>query len=302
MKTLTHGLLIIPTLLACANAPALTTNLQCVADTGLFEHNPDNNLGGMDFVTAGTTGIPSRSRALFKFDVASALPSNGTVTNVTLLLGVTFANGFDQNFTVHRVLRDWGEGTGSGLASGSGLGSAASPGEATWNARFHPDTLWGQPGGEADVDHAGPASASAAMTFSSLEFSSAELIADIQTWLENPATNFGWLLKAANEEPLSASRIFTREEPSGAPVLTIEYSLPSSPLPPTLVEAIHVGDEFQFAFNGEPGLAYTVEFTGEPAGTNWTVLTNIPALTGPATIQVLDSLTDSNRFYRARTP
>src|ERR1041384_2382100 len=102
----------------------LTTNLVSSADTGLFEQSPDNNLGGMTYVVVGTINLGKRSRGLFRFDVASALPANATVTSATLTLTVAVARGVNQTFELHRVLKDWGEGAGSGGGSGTGAQGA----------------------------------------------------------------------------------------------------------------------------------------------------------------------------------
>src|SRR5207249_7454081 len=52
--------------------------------------------------------------------------------------------------------------------------------------------------------------------------------ADAQAWLNNPATNFGWMLITESERtPESARRFGSREDPSHAPVLVIGYLVPS---------------------------------------------------------------------------
>src|SRR5262249_21659595 len=59
--------------------------LSPVADTTLFEHDPNNNLGANSTLvigtTAGVSGPASRSRALMKFDVAGTIPTNATITS-----------------------------------------------------------------------------------------------------------------------------------------------------------------------------------------------------------------------------
>ena len=305
MRRLKNGVLIAlgSTLVTCATGSALTTNLECVADTGLFEHNPNNNLGGMSFVTAGTTALPSRSRALLKFDPAAVIPSNATVISAELSVVVVGANGFGHDFGVHHVLRDWGEGSGSGVSQGVGLGSPANSGEATWNARFYPGTQWSQPGAEAGVDYLVQSSASATMNSFTMVFTSQSLAADVEAWLQDPDSNFGWLLKIDDENStVTASKFATREDSANAPVLKVEYELPTTPTAPTLGDFGRFAGEIRFSFNGESGLTYTVEFTGDPATTNWVTLTNISALPSPTVIQIADSLKPANRFYRARTP
>src|SRR5688572_9679961 len=113
---------------------AATTNLVTVSDTTLFEHDPTNNLGGKPYAIAGTIARGHHSRALFKFDVLAALPTNAAIASASLTLSIPVAKGAGQTFRLHRVLRDWGEGAGTGGGFGAGQGSPANPGEATWLA------------------------------------------------------------------------------------------------------------------------------------------------------------------------
>src|SRR5437879_1976221 len=64
-----RGLALALTVLSGAGAWADTITLAPIADTSLFEEVPDNNLGGLTHIPAGTTVLSKRSRALFKFDL-----------------------------------------------------------------------------------------------------------------------------------------------------------------------------------------------------------------------------------------
>lgn len=48
------------------------------------------------------------------------------------------------------------------------------------------------------------------------------MIADVQAWLDNPASNFGWLVLGDETGIATAKRFDTRESAS-PPVLTIAY-------------------------------------------------------------------------------
>src|SRR5262245_28854064 len=138
--------------LSSNSGDAGTITLSPVADTSLFEYSPNNNLGGLDSVAAGTIRVLKRSRALFKFDVTQ-IPSNATIMSADLTLQVVMVPPAWRNtgstFELHRVLRDWGE----GQSAGPPRGSIAKTNEATWNNRFHPSTPWGQPGGSSNIDY-----------------------------------------------------------------------------------------------------------------------------------------------------
>ena len=57
------------------------------------------------------------------------------------------------------------------------------------------------------------------------------MVADVQSWLDNPASNFGWLVLGDESTIATAKRFDTRESAS-PPVLTIQY-IPGPRVTPT---------------------------------------------------------------------
>lgn len=299
--------LIVLTLLGGLAGPAradLSTNLTAGADTSLFETNPDNNLGASDNfpagTTAGTLGTAYRSRGLVKFDL-TALPPDATITSASLSLQLVKAGaGPGSVFGLYRVLRAWGEGTGTG-----NTGSPANPGEATWNNRMHPSTAWDAPGANAGVDYVASASATRTMdgvgvyTFDS----NAALVADVQAWLANPGTNFGWILISQSEDVAATARRFaSRENMPLAPILNVHYTAPASPVPATLSPPAILAGQFVFAFTAEAGQTYTVEARSNLSTGSWSPFTNIPAQPSATLIGITDTLAQPAGFYRLRSP
>jgi hypothetical protein len=286
---------------------ALTTNLTPTADATLFQHNPNNNLGGMDALISGNIVLGERSRALLKFDIAAALPANATVTAATLHLTVNVAKGANQNYGLHRLLKDWGEGGGSGGGGATGTqGAPANPNECTWNARFHPGVTWNVPGGQSGEDYVATASATTAMGVTALTFSTAGLASDVQDWLASPATNFGWMLIIANEAlGGTASRISSRESAFNLPRLTIDYTVSGTanpPAPPTLSAPTLEAGFIRFSFNAESNQTYTVQFRNSFGSGDWSNLTNIPAQPTAATIHVTNAVSGVAGYFRVRSP
>src|SRR5690349_8288537 len=78
------------------NALGDFTNLVPIADTMLSQNYPSNNFGGLGFANSGTTQNLTRNRALFKFDVAGAIPAGAKIQNASLVLAITRtpADGF----------------------------------------------------------------------------------------------------------------------------------------------------------------------------------------------------------------
>jgi hypothetical protein len=213
-----------------------TATLNASADATLFEVNPTNSAGGDIFFNAGTTQNRTRNRALLQFDIASAIPVGAQITGVTLEVEVTRRPdaGFEASlFGLHRVLRSWGEGTTVVTDNMGGLGAPAMPGDATWLYRFAFSDTWGAPGGAADIDYRADFSAVTFIFDTDLyQFeSTADTISDVQYWLDNPQSNFGWMLKTESEElPFTARRFASREDPNGGgPVLRIDYTVVPEP-------------------------------------------------------------------------
>lgn len=167
--------------------------------------NVNNSNGGAPAFFSGTDGNSAIHRALISFDF-STIPAGSTITDVrlTLTLGQVASGGATTaTIGLFGVTKNWGEGTAnSGIAgiAGSGAGVAAGAGDATWNAAAFPGTLWATPGG----DHAVAASASLFLPNNTVNnsftwLSTPQSVADVQGWLDNPATNFGWELINGNE-------------------------------------------------------------------------------------------------------
>ena len=299
----------VPTWFLCAlcAAPCMSlaesVTLHPVADTTLYETTPNNNLGAhTDFIagtTAGNAGQPYRNRALLKFDVTGQIPTGATITSASLTLRVARTPSVPANstFDLHRLLVSWGEGNKTGQ-----LGLQATTGEATWISRFFLLPQWGIPGGKAGTDFLTDASASTFVGSSNRYtfVSTSNLVADVQFWLNNPGSNFGWILMSQEEATASTARRFaSREGGANAPVLVIEYTVGQ---PPRLSQMSLLGSTVTFQFNLAPQQTYVVEFNNALGTTNWLTLTNIAAEPGPTNITVSDSVTASHRCYRVKTP
>jgi hypothetical protein len=228
-KQMTHlnaiGFLMLPALFIL-NLGAETVTNSPVADTTLFEPNKANNLGSHTNVSAGTTREGLAARGLFRFDMAGQIPPSATVTSVSLRLVVTrvpSSGGVASVFELRRVLRPWGEGNKT-----SPQGGVASAGEASWNDQLKGTAPWTIPGGQIGADFSSTVSATAPVAgLGNVTFVSGPgLIADVQAWVSNAGTNFGWILMSQSEaEHETARRFASREDLNRAPQLVIDYSL-----------------------------------------------------------------------------
>jgi hypothetical protein len=181
-----------------------------------------NGVGSQFFV--GKTSVGWRRRSVLKFDFSS-IPSGSTINSVSLSLSLDRSHGGSMATTLHRVSASWGEGASNAGNASNGAGAVAMPGDVTWHHRFYPDVLWNTPGGDFD------ATSSASTTVSGANFytwSSNTMKADVQNWLNNPAANFGWLLKSPETTNGTAKRFISGDSFNTfqVPMLTVNYTPP----------------------------------------------------------------------------
>lgn len=212
--------------LAGAALAQTTVNIPCAADNTLYETifgDASNGAGGSTFVGANSFG--SIRRAVMRFDVASVVPAGSRILTARLNLYVTQSIvALPLAMSGHRLTTSWGQGT-SVASGGGGGGAPASVGDATWLHRFWNTQLWATPGGDFAAT---PSFTGAMPTFGAFSTDlSRAAAADVQSWLDNPATNFGWLLKVQNETLAStAHRLNSREASSNKPALVVTYLAP----------------------------------------------------------------------------
>ena len=221
------GLLLLVAL--CAAAKADIQDFSASKDNTLYEDatgSLSNGIGENFF--AGQNGLGLIRRGLIAFDVGGAIPPGSTINSVTLSLHVSrVAPGSPpQNFGLHAAMSDWGEGSSNSQAMGGGRGAPAQAGDATWIHTFFNSSLWDNVGGDfaavasAVVNVAG----NATYTWNSTP----QLVADVQRWLDDPAANFGWLVRGNESVVFSARRFDSRENANAAfrPRLTVDFTPP----------------------------------------------------------------------------
>lgn len=207
-------------------AAADQVQLLPIRDNTLYQ-DPDGLLsnGAGQHLFAGRTAQIQNSvrRALLAFDIAGAIPPGATIHSVTLRLNMSMTISGPQEMTLHRVANDWGEGASDAFGN-EGTGAPAEPGDATWRHTFFNTQFWGGQGGDFEgdpsamtvVDQPGP------YTWGSTSL----MVADVQGWLDNPGTNFGWVMLGNESASVTAKRFDSRENPvpENRPVLIIDFT------------------------------------------------------------------------------
>ncbi|MCL0101783.1 DNRLRE domain-containing protein [Dehalococcoidia bacterium] len=208
---------------ASSPIPTVVTTVGAAKDNTLYE-DPEGDVSngqGMHLFS-GNNNDGQRRRTLLEFDIAGAVPAGSRISAVTLTLNVSRARGNSTGFDLYLMLQDWGEGS-SDAAREEGGGAVAGASDATWVRRGGGGLLWVSLGGDFVDSSSGSSVVSTVGAYS--WGSTPEMVADVQGWLDLPATNFGWIVIGGEDMNQSAKRFDSRENPSIAnrPALVIEY-------------------------------------------------------------------------------
>ncbi|MGJ8652766.1 MAG: DNRLRE domain-containing protein [Opitutaceae bacterium] len=251
MKSL---IVLIITLTLFTQLNALEVQLGALLDSSIFEDNTDNSSSIGDFIFVGTTGDrngagPSFRRGLIQFDIAENLPTNIIINSVSLTL--TIGRVPDEKFvgttqTLHRVTTEWGATETALLDSdfSQGNGVPAQDGEATWNEAIRGTNSWITPGGDFVSSESASIGISPIIN-QAVTWTNVGMVNDVEQWLANPGSNFGWML-IGNESFIKNARGYysmDNSDPSAnglAPRLNIDYTLVPEPKTYTLLVSLFV--------------------------------------------------------------
>ncbi len=203
--------------------------LQPSADNTLYEDAAGTlSNGAGQYLFVGNTVHDGLRRGLIQFDVTGHIPAGAKILTATLTLNMSKSKADLEPITVHAANAAWGE--GASIAGGEeGAGAPAASGDATWVYRKYDTERWSTPGGDfvpqpdAQTNVRGPG----VYTWGS----TAQMATRVQTWLDTPATNFGWLL-IGNEATTQTTKRFDSRENQNAdnrPVLTVTYAISRTP-------------------------------------------------------------------------
>jgi len=201
-----------------------TVSLGADRDNTLFESFSGSLSNGAGaYLFAGLTDRNAIRRGILSFDIAASVPEGATIDSVELSLHMSRTISGAQTIGLHAVSADWGEGT-SNAPGQEGKGTTAALGDVTWIHRFANSSTWTTPGG--DFAPTSSATASVAGVAHYQWGSTADMVADVQGWLDEPSSNFGWIL-VGNEAVVGGAKRFDTKENSNVafrPVLTVDFT------------------------------------------------------------------------------
>jgi hypothetical protein len=212
--------------------PVSETQLQIslfpAKDNTLYEDASGSLSNGMgSYLFAGRTGQTGGNkirRSVLAFDIAGAIAPGAQIDSAELVLNMSRSVSGSQTIGLHRLLADWGEGS-SDAAAQEGGGAAATTDDATWLHRFSDTALWAAAGG--DYDPTLSASQSVDGIGSYTWGSTAQIVADVQAWLDNPESNYGWIIIGNEATTITAKRFDSKDHAVSnvRPTLTIFYAI-----------------------------------------------------------------------------
>jgi hypothetical protein len=243
-------------------ANAVLLEFPALKDNTLLRYDPTdtqtslNSNGSGNFFSAGRTlSRDEIRRGLIQFDLSS-VPVNaqivpGSVKLQLRVIGVPSNDSSSRPFWLAGLANPWGEGASTATfgVSGSGRGAPAQPGDATWfhtsyNPNIHNTTdfvsngagYWTTKGAISNTFIADPAAmfgAPAGIAGSVegfIDFASPGMENDVEAWLANTATNFGWIVigdEGVTGTNASSKRDFASREhvnPDFHPMLSFEVT------------------------------------------------------------------------------
>lgn len=221
-KTICTSILLATALTASPHLWGETVSIVPSKDNTIYEEGDFSNGQGANLFAGRTAANrDALRRALLQFSVSPTIPSGVTIESVSLELSMNRTITGSQAMTLHKVTQDWGEGA-SDASGQEGGGTQALTGDATWAHTFFSGQSWNSPGG----DFVSTASATTNVGGNGkYTWSGAAMVADVQSWVDDPSSNFGWILIGL-ESTNSAKRFASRHSTLSGdrPLLTITYS------------------------------------------------------------------------------
>lgn len=212
------------TLLATSIVAQETATLTPDRYNTIYEPGNLSNGAGDYFFAGNTSNGAASRRGLLHFDV-SDIPVGSTITSVTLTLTQSrSALAADEDMDLHMLTGDWGQGT-SDASGQEGQGTASTVNDANWACSFSDGaggctTSWTTPGG--DINPTPVATTSVSNVLTTFQWTSVAMAANVQSWVNDPAVNFGWML--IGNEAVSATAKRFNATGADTPSLMITYT------------------------------------------------------------------------------
>jgi hypothetical protein len=210
---------------------AVVVNIPALKDATLYQSATGQLAnGGGDFFFAGRTQqeLDSIRRGVIEFDIQSFIPAGAVINSATLTLQTSTTRATGVFVSLHRLTREWNEGT-SDASGNEGGGAPMAGNDVTWLHASFPGSPW--TGAGAAGDFIGAASASVLISGPGAFYSWTGMESDMQGWLTDAGANHGWILIGDESTAVTSVSFASRTNPNddNRPVLRVDYTIIPEP-------------------------------------------------------------------------
>jgi len=236
-------------------APGSYASISCTRDNTIIESSTGtlgNSLGAIYVGRTNQGTGQSIRRGLIYFDIATNVPANAVIDSVRLSM-YQIGSVKDGSINLHKVLTNWTEGTSF---FDGGRGATATTGDVTWLSSSYSGTSWTTAGGDFDATVSGNKKSLVEIESgrSMSTFTTSGMATDVQYWLANSSSNYGWLIQG-DETVAGNAEAFRSKDGSdrsyNSPLLKVYYS--TSPATGTSTLALS-----GFSIYPNPASTYTI--------------------------------------------
>jgi hypothetical protein len=256
--TIISSLLILSNLVSAQSAVIIASKDNTLYESG--DGSLSNGQGIHIFTGKTNQSTNGLRRALVYFPISDVIPAEAQIDSVILSLTLTKSGSGNQDISIYRVTSNWGEGASNAGTARDGDGAASQSDDATWIHTFYNSEQWNQAGG----DYVENASATISIPNTNKAYfwgSTTQMVSDVQSWLDNPESNFGWIV-IGNESANKTTKKFASREnstESSRPSIAVFYSQPNAiSNQPAIAQSYSISQNYPNPFNPETRIDYFV--------------------------------------------
>ena len=232
-----------------ATGITITDTIDATADNTLYEDAEgllSNGFG--EYLFAGSTNNGFKKRGLIFFDIQYRIPPGAVINDVKVRMYMSRTISGNTPVELYKVdNKYWSEGTSDAFGE-EGSGATAEMYDATWLHNNYSSEFWLNPGG----DYVPTITASTDVnSIGYYEWSSAQMINDVNSWINFDLNNFGWIIISDETSSPTTKRFNSTQNPNleTRPKLIINYTINSPSLIfSAMTEGLYHGNKGSYVY------------------------------------------------------